>query len=153
MGYFELGMIDDALAELRLLPPKLRQEPEVLEMEAAIGQQTGRWNVACDALAQLCSQPDARVDSFVEWGCCLYELGRTEECRCALLQAPAERETHGIWHFHLACYQSLLGSGEEARRLIHRALQLEPCLRRRAEANENLIPFLPPPAAATSAGV
>ena len=37
MGYFELGMVEDALLELRQLPEEFRGEPEVLELEAAIG--------------------------------------------------------------------------------------------------------------------
>ncbi len=144
MGYLELGMIDDALAELRALPPKLRHEPEVLEMEAAIGLQTGRWQLAEDALNALCRQPGACVDLFVDWSCSLYELGRMEECRQALLLAPRERDAHGIWHYHLACLESQRGASEEARQLIRQALCLDPCLRRRAEANPNLSPILPP---------
>jgi len=144
VGYLELGMIEDALAELRQLPAELRHEAEVLEMEAAIGQQTGRWDLAATALEELCGQPGARVDQFIEWGCCLYELGRVEACRTALLQAPRERQEHGLWNFHLACYESLLGATAEARRLIAQALSLEPQLRRMAEANENLAQLLPP---------
>ena len=142
VGYFELGMIEDALLELRRLPKEFRDEPEVLELQSAIGVQTCNWELAATALATICRQPCACVDQFIEWGCHLYELGKIAECRSALLDAPGAREQHGLWHYHLACYESLLGNFDEARRLIQRALALEPRLRRMAEANENLCSFL-----------
>lgn len=145
VGYFELGMVEDALAELRRLPEEFRGEPEVLELEAAIGVQTGDWELAATALEALCRQPCACVDQFIEWGCCLFELGRVADCRSALLQAPPARKDHGLWHYHLACYESLLGNCDAARSLIHRALKVEPRLLRMAQANENLIPLLPSP--------
>lgn len=143
VGYFELGMVDDALGELDRLPPELAHEPEALELKVAIGQQTGRWELATTALETLCGQPGACVDLFVDWGCALYELGRVRECREALMKAPAERTEHGLWHYHLACYESLLGATEAARQLLRRALELEPCLQRMAEANDNLQHLLP----------
>ena len=143
VGYFELGMVEDALEELRRLPAEFRNESEVLELEVAIGHQIGNWELAAASMETLCRQPCATVDQFIEWGCCLYELGRVPECRAALLQAPACRDRHALWNFHLACYESILGPKEEARRRIEQALQLDPGLRRMAAANLNLAPLLP----------
>ncbi len=145
VGYFELGMAVEALAELETLPAPDQLEEEVLEMRQVLNQHLGRWEAAAEASEGLCRVKGADADRFIAWGCCLYELGRIEECCRALLQAPAPVRNDGLWNFHLACYEALLGHREEARQLIHRGLQIEPRLRGMAERNENLAPLLDSP--------
>lgn len=144
VGFFELGMAEEALRELDTLPEADQGEEEVLELRFVLNQHLGRWEAASDCCERLCRLRGADVDRFIAWGCCLYELGRIEACRAALLQAPPEARTHGLWNFHLACYESILGNKDEASRTIGRALELEPRLRCMAEQNENLAPLLPP---------
>jgi predicted Zn-dependent protease len=141
-GYFELGMAEEALAELDGLPADLQQHADVLEMRAVVSQNLGRWNAAAAAYEALCAQPVADTDRFVEWACCLYELGRIHECRAALRAAPAEHIRHPLWHYHLASYEAILGDVSAAKSLLAEALRLEPKLRRMAEHNENLAPLL-----------
>ncbi len=142
VGYFELGMAEEALAEIDTLPAVDQAEEEVLELRLVLNQHLGRWEAAADACAGLCRVKGADADRFIAWGCCLYELGRIEECRAVLLKAPAKARLHGLWNFHLACYEAILGCKEEARCHIHRALGLDPALRAMAERNENLAPLL-----------
>ncbi|MBL9172111.1 MAG: hypothetical protein JNL10_01130 [Verrucomicrobiales bacterium] len=143
LGWFELGLCCEALRELDALPAADQQRVETLELRAVLLQQQGRWAEAADTYAELCRREGACVDRFIAWGCCLYELNRIQECRDALLAAPPKARDHGLWNYHLACYEALLGRPDEARRLIHRSLELEPRLRSMADRNENLIPLLP----------
>ncbi len=142
VGYFELGMAEDALRELESIPEEFRDAEEVLEFRLVLCQHLGRWDDASRACARLCQCEGADVDRFIAWGCCLYEMARVDECRRALLQAPVAARENGLWNFHLACYEAILGSRGEARRLIHRALELDPSLRGMAEGNQNLSPLL-----------
>jgi tetratricopeptide (TPR) repeat protein len=142
IGWYELGLAAEALAELDALLPPNRDRTESLELRAVILQQMERWEEAAQTYAQLCSRPEAPVDRFIAWGCCLFELNRVKECRSALLAAPPEARRHGLWNFHLACYEALLGNRNEARRLVQECLQLDPRLRRMATQNENLAPLL-----------
>ncbi len=142
IGWFELGLTAEALAELDRLPPADRCRCESLELRAVLLQQLSRWEEAAATYSELCRCPDAAVERFIAWGCCLYELNQVPECREALLAAPPAAREHGLWNFHLACYESILGNKEEARRLIHRSLLLDPCLRGMARRNENLAPLL-----------
>jgi tetratricopeptide (TPR) repeat protein len=144
IGFFELGMAEEALHELDTLPTADQSEEEVLEFRLVLFQHLGRWEDSVRIAAQLCQGRHPDVDRFIVWGCCLYEVQRIEECRTALLQAPEAARQHGLWNFHLACYEALLGHLEEARRLIVRALQLDPLLQPMAQRNENLAPLLPP---------
>jgi tetratricopeptide (TPR) repeat protein len=142
IGYYELGMLDDALRELDSLADDDQAELDVLELRSVLYQHQGRWADAALAHERLCHRPDADTDRFIAWGCCLYELNRIADCRAALLTAPEEARAHGLWNFHLACYEAILGNREEARRLVRRSLELDPRLRRMAELNENLTPLL-----------
>ncbi len=142
IGWYELGLAAEALAELDSLPAADRGRMESLELRAVVLQQLRRWEEAVQTYASLCRHPGAPVDRFIAWGCCLYELNRVAECREALLKAPVEAREHGLWNFHLACYESILGNQAEARRLIRRCLTVEPQLRRMATQNENLAPLL-----------
>jgi tetratricopeptide (TPR) repeat protein len=144
VGFFELGMAEEALRELDSLPPSEQGEEEVLEFRLVLYQHMGRWDDASQACARLCQCKGADIDRFIAWGCCLYELARVDECRRALLQAPEEARQNGLWNFHLACYEAILGCREEARRLVVRAVELDPALRCMAECNENLSPLLKP---------
>jgi len=144
VGFFELGMAEEALRELDSLQGQEQGEEEVLEFRLVLYQHLGRWDHAAQACARLCQRKGADVDRFIAWGCCLYELARVDECRKAMLQAPLEARENGLWNFHLACYEALLGCREEARRLVHRALALDPALRSMAQCNENLAPLLLP---------
>lgn len=142
LGWFELGLPGEALRELESLPEADRARLETLELKAVLLQQQQRWEEASATYATLCRDAQACVDRFIAWGCCLYELNRIAECREALLAAPACAREHGLWNYHLACYEALLGRTEEARRLIHRSLEIEPRLRAMALRNSNLAPLV-----------
>jgi len=142
VGYFELGMAEEALRELDTLPPEDQDEEEVWEMRSVLNQHLGRWEDAAKACERLCRLKPSDPDRFICWGCCLYELGRIEGCREALLQAEPEAREHGLWNYHLACYEAILGRSEEARALVRKSLSLDPTLMGMARRNENLGPLL-----------
>ena len=144
VGYFELGMSQSALQELDQLPSGDQLEPEVLELRAVIHQQTGNWAEAAKAFMALCARRDADVEHFIGWGCCLYELGTYEEARQALLTAPKALQHNGLWNFHLACYEALVGLPEAARERVQLAILIDPCLKNMAQQNTRLGPLLRP---------
>lgn len=138
IGYHELGMPEEALRELGTVDPALRGELPTLELRAVLLVQLGRWEEAAETHAELCRADGACAERFIAWGCCLYELGRIPACRDALLAAPASARDHGLWNFHLACYQAILGDEQDARRSLRRALALDPRLSSMAGRNSNL---------------
>ncbi len=142
IGWFELGSYAEALGELDRLPVGDRNRTETLELRAVILQQMDRWDEAARSYTVLCGRDGAPVDRFIAWGCCLYEMGRIPECRLALLSAPEEARTCGLWNFHLARYESILGNKEEARRLVLECLRLEPSLMGMVQRNEHLAPLV-----------
>jgi Tfp pilus assembly protein PilF len=142
IGYFDLGMPQDALHELDELSVADQQTIEVLELRAFLLQHLRQWRLAAETYAKICQRPDVSVDRFLAWGCCLYEVRDVQGCRDALRSVPKEKvQSHALWHFHLACYEALLKNSEEARVLALRALHLDPSLRAMAHQNSNLAPL------------
>lgn len=142
IGWLELGLPDEALRELDQLPAADQLRTETLELRAVLLQQQQRWEEAAGSYAELCRQPGVCVERFIAWGCCLYELGRIADCRAALRSAPPEARDHGLWNFHLACYEVQMDGKEEAGRLLRRSLDLDPSLRCMARHNSHLAPLL-----------
>ena len=141
IGWFELGMAREALAELDTLIPQDQVRTETLELRAVLLQQLEQWEQAAQTYCTLCSRPGAPVERFIAWGCCLYELNRVKQCREVLLAAPDEARQNGLWCFHLACYESILGNKEVARRWAQESLRLDPQLKRMVAQNENISPL------------
>jgi hypothetical protein len=66
VGYFELGMAEEALRELDTLEPADQSEEEVLELRLVLNQHLGRWAGAAEACAGLCAIKGADIDRLVE---------------------------------------------------------------------------------------
>lgn len=145
IGYLELGMPADGLRELQSLSPELQARVETLELRAVLEQHLGHWHDAAHTYAELGRREPDNPDRFIAQGCCLYELQQVTEARDALLSAGPKARQHGLWNYHLACYEAILGNRERARELIHHSLRLQPRLRAMALQNDNLLPLLSPP--------
>ena len=97
-GYCELGMFDDALAELNALPAEAKSHPEAIEMRLAILMQARRWKSALTVSRELCRAcPDKNV-GYIHAAFCLHELGNTDEARSLLLSGPETLHEIGRAH-------------------------------------------------------
>lgn len=142
VGYFELGMADEALKELDSLPADDQHEEEVLELRSVLNQHLGRWEAASHCCEALCRLHGADPDRFIAWASCLYELGEVAACKAAMLQAPPVARSHALWNFHLACYEAMLGQTVPAAEHAHACLALDPRMRCMVEQNTHLRPLL-----------
>ena len=142
-GYAELGMFDDALAELCTLEPQSQKTPPALEMRAAILIQARRWPdalVASEALREI--QP-ARNSGFIHAAYCLHELGRTVEARDMLLQGPTTLHQEATYHYNLACYECALGELALARVHLEKSFEIDKKFREFAKTDPDLKPLRP----------
>lgn len=140
-GYCELGMFDDALAEIEGLPKELRALPSVLEMQLVILMQAKRWKAALTASRELCDIDPQRPSGFIQGAFCLHELGHTAAARTMLLTGPETLQKEATFHYNLACYEAQLGELDSARAHLERSFELDKKLREYAKSDPDLAPL------------
>ena len=119
-GYSELGMHDDALAELDSIPKKSRALPAVLETRVIVLMHAKRWAAALAASQKLCRVDPDYPNAFIHAAFCLHELGRTADARDTLLNGPTTLHKLPTFHYNLACYECRLGQLDLARAHLQR---------------------------------
>jgi tetratricopeptide (TPR) repeat protein len=137
-GYSELGMFDDAIAELDLLPAEVSQHETVVELRTVILLQAKRWKAALAASRELCRLAPEKASGFIHAAFCLHELGRTEDARDALLTGPDALHTEPTFHYNLACYECALGNLELARMHLDKSVELDKKMRDFARTDPDL---------------
>jgi predicted Zn-dependent protease len=140
-GYAELGMFDDALAELETLPPEARGAVLAVEMRVAILMQAKRWRDALGVSEMLCKLDPARSSGFIHAAFCLHELGRTADARDTLLKGPATLHAEATFHYNLACYECALGQLGLARAHLEKSFTLDRKFREFAKTDPDLKPL------------
>jgi len=124
-GYSELGMADDAIAEIDSLPEEVAQQPTVVELRTVILMQAKRWKPALTASRALCRVAPDKTSGFIHAAFCLHELGRTDEARDMLLGGPELLHTEPTYHYNLACYECALGHLDLARMHLDKSIELD----------------------------
>lgn len=137
-GYAELGMFDDALAELETLPAEALKQPAAIEMRLAILMQAKRWADALRTSETLCKLDPSRNSAFIHAAFCLHELGRTADARDTLLNGPATLHGEATFHYNLACYECALGQIGLARAHLEKSFTLDRKFREFAKTDPDL---------------
>jgi predicted Zn-dependent protease len=128
-GYSELGMFDDAIAELDSLPEETARNSTVIELRTVILMQAKRWKPALVASRELCDAEPAKTSGFIHTAFCLHELGRTAEARDVLLAGPHALHAEPTYHYNLACYECALGHLDLARMHLEKSIELDKKMR------------------------
>ena len=139
-GYFELGMLDEALEELDTLPANLQEGTEVLQMRLFIHMREKRWPEALDISHTLCRVLPEETLGFIHAAFCLHELRRTAEAKAFLLAGPAALLNEATYHYNLGCYDAALGNVEEAQTHLRKAFALDGKFREYARTDPDLKP-------------
>ena len=137
-GYTELGMFDDALAELDTLPDKLRRAADELELRLGILMRARRWADALIIGRRLTRRCPKQNIGYIHTAFCLHELGKTAEARTVLLTGPATLHSEPTYHYNLACYECHLGNVELARAHLDRSFLLDKQFREFAKIDPDL---------------
>jgi predicted Zn-dependent protease len=137
-GYCELGMFDDALAELETLPAEYERHPTVVELRTVVLMQAKRWKLALTSSRSLCRVSPDRTTGFIHAAFCLHELGRTTEARDTLLSGPELLHKEPTYHYNLACYECALGNLDLARLHLERSFELDKKFKEYAKSDPDL---------------
>jgi len=140
-GFLELGLIDDAAAELAQLPLEEQDRPIALALRAAVLQEQERWpELALIARELVRQQPDESG----WWIALAYATRRSESLREAeaiLRQAEQRHPEDATIQFNLGCYACQRGDLHTARERVVRAISLDQAFRNAASTDPDLAPL------------
>jgi tetratricopeptide (TPR) repeat protein len=124
-GYIELGLFEEANAELEEIDPFCRHLPEVLMARLAIYHGLKKWELLAVVAERLAEWNPQEPGFFVELA---YATRRAESIHAAhaiLTRAASLHPTDGTIQFNLACYEAQMGSLERAKAHLKRATEID----------------------------
>jgi hypothetical protein len=120
-GFLELGMPEDALAELGELPPELQSTSVALHLRVDAFFRLKDWAAALEVCLPML---DTHPEDPGWWIQTAYATRRADSVATAepILRRGIElHPKHGLILYNLACYACVQGRHEEARLLLERA--------------------------------
>jgi len=124
-GYIQLGMFEEANAELEEIDPFCRHLPEVLTARVAIYYGLKKWDLMAVVAKKLAEINLNEPANFIDWA---YATRRAESIHLAhaILSKGAElHPENGAIQFNLACYESQLGNLDRAKAHLSQATKID----------------------------
>lgn len=145
LGYLQLGLFNEARAELSGLDPETLATPAALQLRVEIAMAAEDWPEVVALSPALVNHDPAEERPWIAWGYALRELQRIEEARDTLLTgARLIRQPSPLIAYNLACYACLLGDLPEARRLLEAVFAQDHSWRAIARDDADLAALHPP---------
>ena len=140
-GYSELGMHEDAIAELDSISPEHSEKSEVQEIRLLVLMHARRWKEALAASRKLCKANPESASGFIHAAFCLHELGRTQDAKSLLVNGPPSLLKEPTYHYNLACYEARLGNYPEAHAHLETSFAMDRKFREFAKNDSDLEPI------------
>jgi predicted Zn-dependent protease len=126
IGWMELGVADEAEAEVNRISAERQTHPDVLEVRWVILAQTRRWDAALKTARTLVDQAPQRSSGWLHQAYSLRRVTKDglQQAWKALLPAYEKFPREPTIPYNLSCYACQLNQIEEARAWLRRALKL-----------------------------
>lgn len=126
IGWLELGLRAEAVAELDQISPVQQRHPDVLEARWSLLAHEHRWEDALVAARDLLAEAPARSSAWLHHAYALRRAaaGGLQKAWGALLPAATKFPDEPIICFNLACYACQLEQLDEARGWLKRAMKI-----------------------------
>jgi Flp pilus assembly protein TadD len=125
-GYLELGLVDEAAAELAHIAAPESDSPEVLTMRMAVLHEQEDWPKLANLAAVAVQRSSSDAGAWVTWAYATRRAHSLAAAETILLKAERQHPTDATIQFNLGCYACLRGDLAAARRRVDRAIALEP---------------------------
>jgi len=125
VGYYQLGMYEEAWQELKSLPASDELRAEVLGLKISVLMHLKHWEQAVSQSAELLKISPGEKAAYIDIAYCLHELGHTDKARETLLGAVNLLRDNATFHYNMACYEAQLGNAESARGYLQRAIEMD----------------------------
>ena len=137
-GYLELGMVEEALAELVAIQTPAISDPDLIELRLHILMQGGRWSDALASAEELLQLNSSALLAYIHGAFALHELGRTAEARDLLLRGPEVLRKDPTFHYNIGCYEAVLGNCDSAMQSLKKSFALDETYRDFAKQDPDL---------------
>jgi Flp pilus assembly protein TadD len=124
-GYLELGLVDEAAAELALLPAGQSDDTEVLGIQALILREQSRWIELRATAAELTRRQPELADWWITLAYATRRAVSLLEAEAILREAELQHPKEPTIQFNLGCYACQRGDLAEARRRVDAAIALD----------------------------
>jgi len=140
-GYIELGMFDDADAELDQIDPSYPAVSRVLALRLCTYAGLAKWELM-EAVAEKPARGDPDDVQWAIWRAYAAAKGQSiEGATKILIQELRTHPNNPILHYAVSCYESRLQHFKTAKRHLARAIQLDSRLKLVALNDEELEPL------------
>ncbi|GAA5119257.1 hypothetical protein GCM10023212_11090 [Luteolibacter yonseiensis] len=138
IGFLELGMPDDAWEELDSLPPGQREFADVRELRISISLRMEKWHAARIEAEEMAGRDPGNPGWWISWAYALRREKSVYEAREILWEAARRHPEELMISYNLACYASVLGELDEARRLLSEVFAKDANFRQMAAGDPDL---------------
>ena len=140
-GYLELGMVEEAAAELERVPASADSHFDVRVLRALVLQEQKHWEHLAPIAAGLAREKPDEPGWWIMWA---YAVRRAESLATAekiLLEAETHHPKEATIQFNLGCYACQRGDLATARKRVDGAITLDEHFREAAATDPDLGPL------------
>jgi Flp pilus assembly protein TadD len=137
----ELGMFDDAALALEEIEPEDKTRNEVLGARVNLYMAAKKWDMAAAVGSHLVKVEPENEVWWISLGYSIRRSEGVEKAEAILLRAQTIHPKVAMIAFNLACYASVTGRMEEAKKRLRDAIALDKDIRGLAIVDEDLRPL------------
>jgi Flp pilus assembly protein TadD len=118
-------MLNEASDELESIEGEDRLSAEVMDVRCDLYMEAKDWELLVAVARELARQRPREEKGWINWAYALREQNQVAEAKVVLLEAePIHGKKCAVLHYNLACYHSLLGELEDAKKRLRRACKM-----------------------------
>ena len=137
-GYVELGMYEDAIAELGEIDSEHSDLDEVIAVKIAIHGGQKDWKSMRDEAKKMFERDPANPQWVISLAYATRRAQTIEDAKTILLDAVEKHPDEAMIRYNLACYECQLGELDAAKEYLDQAFSLEPKCRTIAREDSDL---------------
>jgi len=140
-AYIQLGLFDEAQAEMEQIDPSSRLLPELLASRIPLYRFLEKWDLMAIVARKLTEWNPEEPGNFVDWADAICRTESIHAAHAILMRAASLHPTDPRIQFKLAGYEAQMGSLDRATTHLKRATEIDAKFRLMALKEPNLEPL------------